>query len=226
MNIDLQRAAISLGVWALSLVLYASPSLAQTGAGLLPDIVEEISHIQIVNKQQQEILRFSTTHWNQGAGPLQIRGATETGPCPPELLDQGTLCTFAKQEVLDASGDVVSAFDAGISIFHIEHNHWHQADVAKFELHAGALSGPVVAENTKVTFCLIDYDSDPAFVSGRSERAYFDCNGVFQGISVGWGDEYHHSTPLQDMNITVHRQRGVLPHAPCQPGPKLARVEL
>jgi len=168
----------------------------------LPDIVEEISHIQIVNQQQEEILRFSTTHWNQGAGPLQIHGADQTGPCPPELQDQGSVCTFAEQEVLDAFGNVVATYDAGVSVFHIEHNHWHQSDVAKFELHAGTVDGPIVAENTKVTFCLIDYDSDPAFVSRRSERVYFDCDGVFQGISVGWGDEYHHSTPLQDMNIT------------------------
>jgi hypothetical protein len=171
------------------------------GAALLPDIVEEISHLGIQNKQQRETLRFSTTHWNQGAGHLQIRGATETGPCPPEIVD-GTLCTFARQELLDAGGNVVSTHDAGVSVFHIEHNHWHQDDVAVFELRAGTLDGPVVASATKVTFCLIDYDSDPAFVDRRSTRQYFDCNGTFQGISVGWGDEYHHSTPGQDLDIT------------------------
>jgi hypothetical protein len=158
LNIHRRHAALSVGAGALSLLLFTGPSVAQTGPALLPDIVEEISHIQIVNQQQQEVLRFSTTHWNQGAGPLQIRGASETGPCPPELQDQGSLCTFAKQELLDADGNVVSTHDAGISVFHIEHNHWHQGDVAKFELRAGALAGPVVAKNTKVTFCLIDYD--------------------------------------------------------------------
>lgn len=104
--------------------------------------------------------------------------------------------------MLDANGNVVRTRDAGISLFHIEHNHWQRGDVAKFELHARGLSGPLVAQNTKVTFCLIDYDSDPLFVNRRSERVYFDCDGLFQGISVGWGDEYHHSTPLQDMDIT------------------------
>ena len=195
-------AEISLSLAVFFVILNPSTSRSQSGPGLLPDIVEEISHIQIVNKQQGETLRFSTTHWNQGAGPLQIRGATETGPCPPELLDQGTVCTFAKQELLDPNGNVVEIRDAGVAVFHIEHNHWHQGNVAKFELRAGSLDGPVVAANTKVTFCLIDYDSDPNFVSRRSERVYFDCNGVLQGISVGWGDEYHHSTPLQNMDIT------------------------
>jgi hypothetical protein len=171
------------------------------GTGLLPDIVEEISHLGIWNQQKEEYLRFSSTHWNQGAGRLQIRGATETGPCPPDIT-VGTLCTFAKQELLDADGNVVSTHDAGVSVFHIEHNHWHMSDVAQFELRAGSLDGPVVASAAKVTFCLIDYDSDPLFVDKKSTRNYFDCDGVFQGISPGWGDEYHHSTPGQRLTIT------------------------
>jgi hypothetical protein len=61
------------------------------------------------------LLRFSTTHWNQGAGPLQVRGGSETGPCPPEETE-GDLCTFAKQEILDASGAVVAFHDAGVSL--------------------------------------------------------------------------------------------------------------
>ncbi|HTK05044.1 MAG TPA: lysyl oxidase family protein [Candidatus Eisenbacteria bacterium] len=172
-----------------------------TAGALLPDIVEEVSHLGIWNQQQQEILRFSSTHWNQGAGRLQLRGATETGPCPPEITE-GTLCTFAKQELLDAAGNVVETRNAGVALFHVEHNHWHMSDVARFELRAGSLDGPVVASTAKVTFCLIDYDSDPAFVSNRSSRNYFDCDGVYQGISPGWGDEYHHSTPGQWLVIT------------------------
>lgn len=171
------------------------------GAALLPDMVEEISHLGVQNKQQRSFLRFSSTHWNQGAGPLQIRGATETGPCPPEVTG-GTVCTFAKQELLDSEGNGVAVHDAGVSVFHIEHNHWHQGDVAEFELRAGSLDGPAVASSTKVTFCLIDYDSDPDFVDRRSTRQYFDCDGTFQGVSVGWGDEYHHSTPGQELDIT------------------------
>jgi Lysyl oxidase len=35
-----------------------------------------------------------------------------------------------------------------------------------------------------------------------STREYFVCNAEFQGISVGWGDEYHHSTEGQGIDIT------------------------
>ena len=37
--------------------------------GLCPDIVEQISHLQIQNEHQREKLRFSTTHINIGDGP-------------------------------------------------------------------------------------------------------------------------------------------------------------
>jgi len=38
-------------------------------------------------------------------------------------------------------------------------------------------------------------------VSRRSERSYFDCDAVLQGISVSWSDEYHHQTPGQSIDI-------------------------
>jgi len=169
--------------------------------GLLPDIVEEIAHVAIQNKQGRDMLRFSTTHWNQGAGPLQVRGGSETGPCPPEETE-GDLCTFAKQEILDASGAVVAFHDAGVSLYHTEHNHWHQSDVAAFEVRAGSLTGSVIAKASKVTFCLVDFDVDRDFGAGPHTAQYSDCGGVFQGISVGWGDSYHHSTPGQELDIT------------------------
>ena len=195
------RLAVALAGCAVLPFLVSTPASAQLQA-LLPDLVEEISHIQIVNQQQQEILRFSTTHWNQGAGPLQIRGGTETGACPPELADQGDLCTFAKQEVLGPGGAVVATVDAGVAVYHAEHSHWHQSDVALFELRAGTLSGPLVASKTKVTYCMLDWDADPTFISRRSKRVYDACGQALQGLSVGWGDSYHQSTPLQNLNIT------------------------
>ena len=33
-------------------------------------------------------------------------------------------------------------------------------------------------------------------------RTYFECNGDLQGLAVGWADEYHQSTPLQELEIT------------------------
>jgi hypothetical protein len=171
---------------------------------LLPDIVEEPPrHLGVQNNQQGEWLRFSSTHWNKGVGPLQIRGANQVAPC--DLMESGQLvhydqCTHAMQEVLDSKGAIVYSQSAGVAVFHVEHNHWHQNDVADFVLRAGSLTGPIVSQATKITYCLIDYDkSDSAGKPG--DRAYWDCNGDVQGISPGWGDEYHHSTSGQEISL-------------------------
>jgi hypothetical protein len=171
---------------------------------LLPDIVEEPPrHLSVQNNQQGEWLRFSSTHWNKGAGPLQIRGAGQVAPC--QLEESGVLvdyaqCTHARQEILNAQGQIVHSQSAGVSVFHVEHNHWHQNDVADFVLRQGSLTGPVVAKSTKITYCLIDYDKSEG--AGKpGDRAYWDCNGEVQGISPGWGDEYHHSTKGQEISI-------------------------
>jgi hypothetical protein len=54
---------------------------------------------------------------------------------------------------------------------------------------AGSLSGPIVGQATKVTYCLIDYDSGKNGLT--SAKTFFDCDAELQGISVGFGDEYH-----------------------------------
>ena len=35
-----------------------------------------------------------------------------------------------------------------------------------------------------------------------SDKYYFECGAELQGISVGMGDEYHHATHGQDIDIT------------------------
>ena len=167
---------------------------------MYPDIVEQIAHLQIQNEHQSEMLRFSTTHINIGNGPLQIRGGGQVAPCVIDgtAYDQ---CTYATQEVLDAAGNIVYSQAAGVAFFHPQHNHWHQSGVARFEVRNGALDGPLVNNGVKITFCLVDTDQTDLVTKG-SNRFYFDCNAALQGISVGWGDNYHQSTPLQELDIT------------------------
>lgn len=177
--------------------------LASSG-GLCPDITEEAPrHLNVQRAQKKEWLRFTSTHWNDGAGPLQIRGGGQVEPCQVE--ENGTLiqsvCTFSTQEILNASGQVVHKSPAGVAVFHPDHNHWHQDNVADFVLRKDSLQGPIVGKATKVTYCLIDYDS--AGNGLTSEKTYFECNADLQGISVGFGDEYHHATHGQEIDITT-----------------------
>jgi hypothetical protein len=172
---------------------------------LYPNVVEEVpSHLGIQNDHQRDWLRFSTTHINLGPGDLQIRGGGQIAPCviDGQQLEQ---CTVATQEILDSSGQVVQTNPAGVAFFHPEHNHWHQSAVAEFKIMRGdPVTGTQLAEGTKITFCFVDVEF--IGVTGREKKAtprtYFECNGDLQGLAVGWADEYHQSTPLQELDVT------------------------
>ncbi|MBA3505795.1 MAG: hypothetical protein H0T80_08460 [Betaproteobacteria bacterium] len=183
-----------------SVLLIGATGVHAAGAPRYPDIVEQISHLQIQNEHRREMLRFSTTHINVGDGPLQVRGGGQVAPCVIDTVayDQ---CTHSTQEVLDAAGNIVLTHPAGVAFFHPQHNHWHQSDVALFEIRAGTIDGPALSAGTKITFCLVDNDQT-VLVKKGSSRAYFDCNAELQGISVGWGDDYHQSTEGQELDVT------------------------
>src|SRR5712692_10741478 len=182
-------------------VCITSAMLRAQGLPLYPDIVEQISHLQIQNEHQREKLRFSTTHINIGDGPLQIRGGGQIAPCNIDGIHYDQ-CTYATQEVLDANGNIVYSQSAGVAFFHPQHNHWHQSAVALFQVRSGdPLRGPVIGQGVKITFCLVDTDQT-ILVKKGSSRAYFECNAELQGISVGWGDDYHQSTEGQELDIT------------------------
>lgn len=198
------------GIAAAAVVTLATVAFSTNGVGaggeptteLRPDIVEEIPHhLQIQNTQQGEWLRFSTTHVNIGEGPLQIRGGDQVAPCVIEGVSYEQ-CTHAVQEILDADGNVVSTNPAGVAVFHPEHNHWHQDAVAEFAIVNA--DGVTKATGTKVTFCLVDvkHYGDSGTFKKDYPRTYWECNGDLQGIAPGWGDQYHHSTPGQELDVT------------------------
>ena len=195
-----KRGRVVCSVFIAMAVCITSGLVRAQGVPLYPDIIEQIAHLQIQNEHQREMLRFSTTHINIGDGPLQIRGGGQVAPCVIDgtAYDQ---CTHATQEVLDAAGNIVHSQPAGVAFFHPQHNHWHQSGVARFEVRKGTLDGPLVTNGVKITFCLVDTDQTDLVTKG-SNRFYFDCNAELQGISVGWGDNYHQSTPLQELEIT------------------------
>ena len=206
-----RRAAVLVGLalaggGALAVVPGSDAAKPPAGpAPLYPNVVEEIpSHLGIQNDHQREWLRFSTTHINFGPGNLQIRGGGQIAPCVLDGIayDQ---CTVATQEILDAAGNVVLTHPAGVAIFHPEHNHWHQSAVAEFKIMRGdPVTGTQMAAGVKITFCFVDVEF--IGITGHEKKAlprtYFECNGDFQGLAVGWGDAYHQSTPLQELEVT------------------------
>lgn len=184
--------------------------------GLFPDLQTVVpKHLQVKKVGGEDVLRFTNGIANRGAGHLQLR----PDPCPDQAPPD-TEVTNAIQEILLVNpteppacttpdvtnithSAVVSTFE-----FHPEHNHWHVADFALFEVRyardngMGGRWGKVVGEaSEKTTFCIIDwYKLDDN--ANTAERAYFDCAVDYQGIQTGWVDQYHHALPDQDLVIT------------------------
>ena len=176
----------------------AGPSLVP--GGLYPDLrAANPHHFTVQNNQQREFLRFSNMVANTGQGDLILR---------PEH-DTINNVTTGYQEIEDAAGDVIHEQPVSEFIFHPAHNHWHLTSVALFEIRKaaddgrGGLMGDVLSnQSIKTTFCLIDVIK----LDGNSKtpfRRFWDCfPDERQGISAGWGDQYHHATEGQELEIT------------------------
>jgi hypothetical protein len=206
----IMRGLVPVAALSISAVVYiALPGSAGAGgAPLYPNVIEVIpEHLQIQNDHQKEWLRFSTTHLNIGPGNLQIRGGGQVEPCDIEGIHYDQ-CTVATQEILDSTGRVVETYPAGVAFFHPEHNHWHQSGVAAFAIMQGAATtadgGREITAGFKTTFCFVDVEFSG--LTGNMKKAmprtYFECNGELQGLAAGWADEYHQSTPFQELEVT------------------------
>ena len=209
----------------LLLCAMVSPALAQSASGRLPDVVDAPpEQIQMWKIGRTDQLRFTTEHINLGDGPLQVRAELDIGQCVAEDGITYDHCSRATQEIFDSedtSGAIVDTQDAGLSVYHPEHNHWHMAAVVDFLLLPGRVgarvdalvdhgTGPAyqmtVTATQKTTFCLIDF-SKTDLVHENSTKVYHHCGedpqlGPLQGISVGWADSYHQSTELQQLDVT------------------------
>ena len=168
----------------------------------------------VQNNQQREFLRFANLIANTGAGDLRLH--------PESNITTGI--TTGWQDLLDAAGNVVSTQPVSEFVFHPAHNHWHITDVALFELRVGRDNGTggnygavFANQSIKTTFCLIDWVK----LEGNSptgDRKYFDCNPeALQGISAGWGDQYHHQLEGQELEITGAAPGDLLPRVDREP---------
>ncbi|HEX2427917.1 MAG TPA: lysyl oxidase family protein [Gaiellaceae bacterium] len=165
-------------------------------------------HLNLVNQQQHEYLRFSNGIANTGPGPWALRPDPPIGTAP---------ITNAIQEIRSSNAQflcgtqpkpsdpcytvlqeqVVSTFE-----YHPTHNHWHTANVALFQVRQGSPTGAVVGgQSVKVGFCLLDlYNLDGN--APTSGKVFWDCYTSYQGIQSGWVDEYHQATDGQQVELT------------------------
>ncbi len=198
-------------------VLLTVSAVCRTGLtqAKYPDLRTVVpTQLNLVNEHGREILRFSNGIANLGDGPMRLKPEFPLSPLEPQL---------AIQEVLnsrDSSGGVVVSSVVSQFEYHPDHNHFHINDVALYEFRRSSSAGlapigsgdigPVAvndrgnAQSVKTTFCLIDWIQYGGNSNNGSKttRFYWDCAGEFQGISVGWVDQYHHATPGQFLDVT------------------------
>ena len=200
------RAAAS--TWAVSIagilvLLLASLAVAQSERPdpiLLPDLrVLPPSGLYIVDEAPggPKRLKFTTSIWNAGAGPLEVHG--EINPRSGELE--------VIQMLYRVSGVVSRGGFVGTFNYAHRHGHLHLDGFARYQLWSLDAAGrrlELIAENHKVGFCLMDTAViDIHRANGRTEPVYWGCESEVQGISPGHGDIYVAELWEQDLDITT-----------------------
>lgn len=167
---------------------------------LLPDLLPLPARDLRLEKTNdgRTLMHFSTTYYNQGRGTLELRADPKTAGIRADL-ERDVL-----QRIYTKDGkyrDIV----VGNFLWHQEHLHYHYTDFITYDLEAinapesPDLSGILV----KSTFCLRDVSRVYVDVPNiPKEAGYQICGKERQGVSVGWGDTYHHDYPAQNLDIT------------------------
>ncbi len=129
-------------------------------------------------------LKFTTTIWNAGPGPLEVRGHE----------DPATGALRAVQVFHALEGEVLGGELVGLFEFEHRHGHLHLAGFARYELWSLTPDDDLlepVALNDKIGFCLMDnIVVDESLVDEAWGPYPADCLGDVQGISPGFGDIY------------------------------------
>jgi len=217
-----RRAVAATLVAALSLAVASSSALAAPPnpsdpcpGGLEPNLVPIVPHhLQIQNSGQRELLRLTNGIANVAGGPWHLHpenDLSDTGGTTTAVQDIWS----SEAGIADPAGQIVCSFPTTEFEFHPTHNHWHIGSVASFSVvHAlddgfGGGLGPVVvndqgiAQSFKTTFCLIDWVKIDA-KKKTPDVTYWACDRTapYQGVSVGWIDQYHHSLEGQEVDLT------------------------
>lgn len=159
---------------------------AEVGARY-PDLVATPPASEYLKPYGSKIeFRFSNTIGNAGPGHLQIRAVPRGAK------------TSASQELLDDTGQVVQSRTVGEFTYHPTHQHTHLDAVCNYELRSGSLTGPLVRQAEKVSFCMTD---TIPYGTGGVVRRYAQCQPELQGISSGWSDVYGSEVPEQDLDV-------------------------
>jgi concanavalin A-like lectin/glucanase superfamily protein/lysyl oxidase/fibronectin type III domain protein len=153
------------------------------------------------------VLRFSNTVWNGGAGPLELRGT----------INPETKTGTAYQRIYNNEGGFQDFLTGNTFYWHAAHQHYHFDNWGRYELWTKAdydnwiasgrkVGNPIVG--SKTTSCV----EDEEFIKTLPNQPYppaYEANGCFpnsqnlmlQGLSPGWGDTYDYYRPDQWIDL-------------------------
>jgi hypothetical protein len=176
-------------------VAFATGVSAQTAVDLPPDLIPlPASNISLVsNVSGTSTLRFSTTSWNSGTGPLElVAGQVDTGSGKQQV----------SQRIYLSDGTSFLHL-AGWFEWHPLHNHFHFDDYALYSLQPVNAPGGSLRTGQKTTFCIMDTTKINTQLPGApGAPVYSTCGNQVQGMSVGWGDTYGSQLAGQEIDFT------------------------
>ncbi len=183
--------AVALGIYVLWQYRANSPEL-------LPDMVPLPArdlHVATTSSGTIEFF-FSTTHYNQGEGPLEVR-FDEAVPL------QGDTERPVMQRIFSVDGTYTDKM-VGTFLWHEAHKHYHFADYVMYKLERLTPEPEVLVDDIKSTFCLRDVTRVLLNLPNRSEEGeYKTCNSEVQGASIGWGETYYYDYPGQSFDVST-----------------------
>lgn len=176
-------------------LLWATGVAAQTA---LPPNLKPMpaSNFSLVTQADGTLdLRFATTSWNNGTGPVQLEaGSVDTGQNPPKQQ--------VYQRIFNNDGSSAT-FLAGWFEWHELHNHFHFNGYADYVLQPVNAPGGSERYGQKTTFCVMDTTAVNTSLPGAPGSAHYSsCGRTIQGMSVGWGDTYGASLAGQEIDFT------------------------
>lgn len=164
----------------------------------LPDLrIARMRDFRIEKHGSRRSLRFTSTMWNQGAGPF-VTAAHRASTAKPWVVDQivtdsaGTTHRIRTDATLKYAGD--------------GHDHWHVRKMMTY--HLWGTTGTF--NDAKIGFCFFDTNLiDGTLPRSPSHRVYQESGcghrGALHtrtGISVGWADRYPWNFAFQWIDIT------------------------
>lgn len=174
----------------LGIIPLAQRVNAATGDQLLPNL-KALPATNIAFGSVND-LRFSTTSWNAGAGPLILKAGTISSPTSQNV----------DQEIALEGGGTVTR-NAGDFVWHPSHSHFHFEGYALYTLQPADAAGGSERIGQKTTFCVMDTTLVDSTLPGAPATAgYSTCGSQTQGMSVGWGDTYGSSLSGQSVDMT------------------------